>query len=89
MQHEPFEIVVPTSAGRDLDNVGKTKDAHIRIETYKEVGTNLYVDVFDSMIEDPHDAHTVSEVFPWANRGAEEATRFLQKHGFRAVVMLK
>jgi hypothetical protein len=37
--------VVPTRFGRDLENEDGTKDAHVRIDSYKEVGTNVYVDV--------------------------------------------
>ena len=81
-------LLVPTRSGKDLNNDG-TRDAHIRIESYKDVGTNIYVDVFDSAVKDPSDAHVVSEMFPWTDEGADQATRFLQKHGFRAAVMIK
>ncbi len=84
-----FVIVMPTRRGTDLENVAKTSDAHIRIETYKQVGTNIYVDVFDSAIENPNEAHVVSEMFPWTDEGAGQATRFLRKRGFRVVVMIK
>lgn len=84
-----FEVIVPTRAGKDLENMDNTKDTHIRIETYKEVGTNVYVDLFDSAIEDPDDAHITTEMFPWSDEGADLATRFLQNHGFRVVVMIK
>ena len=72
-----------------MDNRDKTKDGHIRIEVYKQIGTNIYVDLFDSAIRDPNKAHFTSESYPWTNEGADEATRFLQKHGFRIVVMIK
>ncbi len=72
-----------------MENGDKTKDAHIRIETYEKVGTNIYVDIFDSVIEEPHRGHIVSEMFQWGDEGADEATRFLQKHGFHVVVMVK
>ncbi|MDV3278027.1 MAG: hypothetical protein LYZ69_06110 [Nitrososphaerales archaeon] len=82
-------MVIPTRAGKDLENADRTRDAHIRIESYRHVGTNVYVDVFDSATEDADDAHIVSEAFPWADEGADQATRFLQKFGFRTVVMIK
>ncbi len=72
-----------------MENRDRTKDGHIRIEAYKQFGTNIYVDLFDSGIKDSNDAHLTSECFQWADEGAEEATRFLQKHGFRIVVMIK
>lgn len=84
-----FEIVNPTRRGTDSENATKTMDAHVRVETYKQVGTNVYVDIFNSAIEDPNEAHLISELFHWTDEGAEEATRFLQKRGFRVAVMLK
>ena len=89
MLNSESEVVVPTRGGKDLENMDKTKDAHIRIETYKEVGTNVYVDLFDSAVEDPNGAHITSEIFPWTDDGADLATRFLQKHSFRVSVMIK
>ena len=83
-----FEIVVPTRRGKDLNSV-QARDAHVRIETYKPLGTNIFIDVFDSAIEDHDEAHLVSEAFPWSDRGADEATRFLRKHGFRVAVVVK
>jgi hypothetical protein len=84
-----FQIVIPTRRGRDLQSAVKARDAHVRIEAYKKVGTNIFVDVFDSAIEDPDRAHLVSEAFPWSDQGADEATRFLQKRGFRVAIMIK
>ena len=72
-----------------MENRDKTKDGHIRIETYKRIGTNIYVDLFDSAIKDPDEAHIGSESFPWTDEGADETTRFLQEHGFRVAVMIK
>ena len=57
-------VVVPTRRGRDLENHDGTRDAHIRIESYKEIGTNIYVDVFDSAVKDPNEALAVSEMSP-------------------------
>ena len=84
-----FQTIIPTRTGRDLTNMDETEDAHIRIETYKAIGTRIYVDVFDSSVQDPSAAHIVSEMFPWSDEGADEATQFLQKHKFRVAVVLK
>lgn len=67
----------------------QAKDAHVRIEAYRQIGTNLFIDVFDTTIEDPNEAHLVSEAFPWSDQGADEATRFLQGHGFKVAIMMK
>lgn len=82
-------IVIPTRAGKDLESHDGTKDAHIRIEGYDEVGTNIYVDIFDSTIKDSSLAHLVSEMFHWTDDGADQATHFLQRYGFRCAVMIK
>ena len=84
-----FEIVVPTRRGKDLQNSVQDRDAQIRIETYKQIGTNIFIDVFDSTIQDHDEAHLVSESFLWSEQGADEATRFLQKYGFRIAVVIK
>jgi hypothetical protein len=84
-----FEIVVPTRRGRDLQSAVQERDAHVRIEAYRQIGTNIFIDVFDSTIGDPDEAHLVSEAFPWTDQGAEGATRFLQEYGFRVAVMIK
>jgi hypothetical protein len=84
-----LEIIIPTRYGKDLQNAVQAKDAHVRIETYRQIGTNLFIDVFDSAIEDPNEAHLVSEAFPWSDQGADEATRFLQEHGFHVALMIK
>ena len=72
-----------------MKNRDNTKDGHIRIEAYKQIGTDIYVDLFDCAIRDPNRAHLISESYAWTDEGADEATRFLQKHGFRIVVMIK
>lgn len=87
--HGNYEVIVPSRAGTDLHNRDKTIDGHIRIETYKETGTNIYVDLFLSKIQRASDAHITSESFPWTSDGANEATRFLQENGFRLVVAIK
>lgn len=64
-------------------------DGHIRIETYPGVGTQIYVDLFDSSIREAGRAHIESRLFPWTDKGAREATKYLQDWGFRVVVALK
>jgi hypothetical protein len=81
--------VAPTSEGKDLDSADGTIDGHIRLETYKHLGTKIYVDLFDSSIRNPSRAHIISEMFPYTNKGARESTRFLQGNGFQAEVMLR
>ena len=72
-----------------MESEDRKKDAHIRIETYKQVGTNIFVDIFDSAIRDANRAHLTSQMFEWNNEGADEATRFLQMNGFRAVILIR
>ena len=84
-----FDVVVPTRAGTDLENGDKTIDGHIRIERYKDIGTNIYVDLFASKMKNADEAHITSESFPWSDEGAGEATKFLQENGFRVVVLIK
>ena len=84
-----FQIVIPTRRGKDLQSAVQAKDAHVRIEAYKNIGTNIFVDVFNTAFEDPDVAHLVSEAFPWSDQGANEATRFLQEHGFHVAVVMK
>lgn len=81
--------MIPTRAGRDIQNQDNTVDGHIRIETYKKIGTEIYVDLFDSAIEDPTDAHIESQSFDHTDEGARDATEFLQGKGFSVVVMIK
>jgi hypothetical protein len=84
-----FNIVVPTRRGTDLDSSDGKKDAHIRLETLPMVGMRVVVDLFDSAIKDGNQAHLESHFYHWSDEGAEKATKFLQKKGFRVVVMLK
>lgn len=84
-----YEVIVPRRAGTDLHNRDKTIDDHVRIETYTEIGTNIYVDLFVSKIESVEDAHTTSDSFPWTDDGAREATKFLRENDFPVVVMIK
>ncbi len=84
-----FELVIPTTSGRDLQNKDRTMDAHVRVESYKQIGTAIYVDLFDSSIADASKAHILSESFSHNDSGAEEATRFLQDDGFRVILSLE
>ena len=84
-----FELVIPTRAGRDLYSTDGTNDAHIRIERYKEFGTDIYVDLFDSSVANASEAHIRSESFQYGASGAKEATEFLQENGFRVAVMIR
>lgn len=84
-----FEIVVPTRVGKDLQDKDGTTDAHIRIERYKETGANIYIDSFVSAAKDADYAHITSELFPWSDEGASEATKLLQENGFRSIVTIK
>ncbi|MDG6906766.1 MAG: hypothetical protein JRN20_13380 [Nitrososphaerota archaeon] len=88
-QNNRFQIVIPTGKGTDLVNVEGTEDAHVRIESHRQIGTNIYVDVFDSMMEDLAETNLVSQTFPCSDGGADEATRFLQGHRFRVAVMIR
>lgn len=84
-----FKVIVPTRAGKDLENNDKTIDGHIRIEKFKGAGTSIFVDLFASKVKEANEAHITSEEFAWSDEGAGEATKFLQENGFRVVVMLK
>jgi hypothetical protein len=86
---EDFDVVVPTRAGKDLQSKDGKIDGHIRIESYKGVGTKIYVDLFVSAVRDPDKAHITSESFPWTDGGAKEATKFLQENGFQVAVAIK
>ncbi len=86
--HGNYEVIVPSRIGTDLHNRDKTIDGHIRIETYKQVGTQIFVDLFASRVKNADEAHITSEAFPWSDEGASEATKFLQENGFRIVVMI-
>jgi hypothetical protein len=82
-------VTIPTRVGKDLENQNGTKDAHIRIEGYNGIGTNIFVDVFDSAIRNSNQAHIDSQMLPWTDSGADQATRYLQSYGFRVAVMIK
>ena len=83
-----LETVIPSRIGKDLrDKAGET-DGHIRVETYKGIGTRIYVDLFDSKEKDANKAHITSESFAHSDEGADEATRFLQKGSFNVAIVL-
>ncbi len=86
---ESFELVIPTTTGRDLQNKDRTLDAHVRVETYKQIGTAIYVDLFDSTIADANLAHILSESFAYDDIGAKEATEFLRDDEFQVVLALR
>jgi hypothetical protein len=64
MANNEYEVIGPTRAGKDLEDMDKTRDAHILIKTYKVVDTNVYVDLFDWVVENHNGAHVTSEIFP-------------------------
>ena len=84
-----FETVVPNRVGKDLRDKDNTLDGHIRIETWKGHGTQIYVDLFDSSVDDANEAYIASESFPKSIEGANEATKYLANNGFQIVVVLR
>ncbi len=81
--------LVPNRVGKDIENQDKTIDGHIRIETYKLLGTRIYVDLFDSSTAEAHQAYLISEMFPYTSDGARKSTEFLQGFGFQLEVALR
>ena len=86
---EAVDIVIPTRRGKDLQSEERSIDGHIRIETYDAVGTRLFLDLFTSNVRLEEGAHTNSLDFPYSEVGADEATKLLQKLGFRVAVVIK
>ena len=84
---EGFETVIPNRAGQDLRDEDGATDGHIRVETYKRIGTRIYIDFFDSKEKDADEAYIASESFAHSDKGAKEATEFLQENGFRVKVL--
>lgn len=82
-----LETLIPNRAGQDLRDENGATDGHIRVETYKGIGTRIYVDFFDSNEKDADKAHITSESFAHSEEGAKEATEFLQENGFRVKVL--
>ena len=74
---ETSRTVVPTVEGEDLENVIRTRDAHVQLED-----DEISVDVFDSMVDDPGTAHVDSDSFPNTREGAEGATEYLRSFFF-------
>lgn len=78
----PPLIVVPNRCGTDVNNVDRTRDAHIRLEEIEEdEPEEICVDVFNSKI--PREAKTLdphleSDCFPNTPKGAAAATEFLK-----------
>jgi hypothetical protein len=76
-------VVIPTFDGEDIfDSTGRY-DGHVRVEHYEQLGTKIYVDLFDSSIDLATKAHVDSEFFNYNVRGAKEATEFLSANGFK------
>jgi hypothetical protein len=82
-------ILIPTRRGKDIRSWDEAFDGHIRIETYTGVGTDIYVDIFDSALLDAAAAQIVSACFPLTDTGANAATEFLNRIGFRVVVAIR
>jgi len=89
MSSKNTKVVIPTQKGEDLESKNGEKDAHISRSTYKFIADAIYIDVFDSTIENPDMAHIKSESFPCTGGGARTATDFLKGHGFDVTVQLK
>jgi hypothetical protein len=70
-------VVRPSEEGEDLENVIRTRDAHVRLED-----DEVAVDVFDSSIQDPTAAHVDGDSFPDTSEGAKEATDYLRSFLF-------
>jgi len=83
-----LETVVPNRTGRDLRDKDGDTDGHIRVETYKGIGTRIYVDFFGSKENDADKPYITSESFAHSDEGAEEATKFLQENGFNIELTL-
>ena len=67
---------------KGADVAGSAFDAHVRLE-----GERLFVDVFDSAVQDARLAHLDSESFPNDNGGRAEAERFLERYGIVALLL--
>ena len=81
--------MIPNRRGTDIDSADGKKEAHIRFQTLPMVGSRITVDLFDSTIKDGNQSHLESHFYRWSDEGADIATMFLQKKGFRVVVTLK
>jgi len=78
--------IIPTVRGTDLFSEDGRLDGHVRIETYKQVGTRIFVDLFDSSIKDADEAHLLSDFFQLNEDGALQATSFLKRFGFNVII---
>ena len=76
-----MNTIEPTRKGRDLENITKNLDAHVRLECWEGV-LQVAVDIFRSSVNDPTDAHVESDSFANTARGRREATAFLRSYGF-------
>ena len=79
--------IVPTTAGQDLQSPLKSHDAHIRLERDPDGRMVICVDVFDSSIENPTEAHVASKCEPNDPAGAAALTDYLiSEWGFDVTV---
>lgn len=79
-------VVVPTRRGTYLKSTDGTKDCHIAFRTLPQAGAKIVIDLFDSTIEDGNRAYLESHFYPCVDEGADKATKFLRKHGFKVEV---
>ena len=82
-------MVIPTRRGTEFDSADGKIDGRVRMQTLPMVGAQIIVDLFDSTIKDGNEAHLDSKFYKWTEEGADKATMFLQKKGFRVVVLIK
>jgi FAD synthase len=78
-------VVVVTAAGSDIETKDGEYDAHLRAEE-----DEIYVDVFDSHIEDATEAHIRGGTwtYPRTTEGAAEITERLQEeYGFTVTIV--
>ena len=98
---EPVRVS-PNRQGTDVANPERTRDIHIRLETFDVIGDDglpggkeesICVDIFDSTI--PREAtarlnpHVDSDCFDNTDEGAEDATEFLKLNEIFNVKVLR
>ena len=81
------KTVRPTRQGLDLENVTRTRDAHVRLDVGRE-GREIFVAIFDSSFKDPVEGYIESDAFRVTRQGAAEATEFLRSFAFDVRVQL-
>lgn len=75
---------VPT--GTDVVSPVERLDGHVRLEGAGK-GARIYVDLFQSDMEDAEEAHVSSESFPATKEGARAATDYLRARRFHVEVL--